>query len=69
MNAINQQEVSQRHYCHERVGIPKNRVGDCVRISKAKQQFKKDCMANWTEELFTIVDTHRSEPPVYRLAD
>ena len=26
-------------------------------------------MANWTEELFTIVDAHRSYPPVYRLAD
>ena len=24
---------------------------------------------NWTEELFTIVDAHRPEPPVYRLAD
>ena len=26
-------------------------------------------MANWTEELFTIVDAHRSDPPVYRLVD
>ena len=49
-------------------GLPKYRVGDCVRISKAKRQFKKGYMANWTEELFTIVDAHRSEPPVYRLA-
>ena len=38
-------------------------------ISKAKRQFKKGYMANWTEELFTIVDVHLSEPPVYRLAD
>ena len=40
----------------------------CV-SAKAKRQFKKGYMANWTEELFTIVDTHRSEPPVYRLVD
>ena len=26
-------------------------------------------MANWTEELFMIVDAHRSDPPVYRLVD
>ena len=36
---------------------------------QAKRQFKKGYMANWTEELFTIVDAHRSEPPVYRLVD
>ena len=60
VNATNQEEV---------VGIPKYRVGNCVRISKAKRPFKKGYMANWTEELFTIVDAHRSEPRVYRLAD
>ena len=69
VNATNQEEVWQRLYGHESVGIPKYRVGDCVRISKAKRQFKKGYMANWTEELFTIVDAHRSEPPVYRLAE
>ena len=40
-----------------------------MRISIAKRQLKKGYMTNWTEELFTIVDAHRSEPPVYRLAD
>ena len=47
----------------------KYRVGDRVRISKAKRHFEKGYMANWTEELFTIVDAHRSDPPVYRLVD
>ena len=69
VNATNQEEDWQHIYGHESVGIPKYRVGECVRISKAKRQFKKGYMANWTEELFTIVDAHRSEPPVYRLAD
>ena len=40
-----------------------------MRISKAKRHFAKGYMANWTEELFTIVDAHRSDPPVYRLVD
>ena len=40
-----------------------------MRISKAKRHFTKGYMANWTEELFTIVDVHRSDPPVYRLVD
>ena len=40
-----------------------------MHISKAKRQFKKGYVANWPEELFTIVDAQRSEPPVYRLAD
>ncbi len=53
-----------RYVSHDR-----HRIVDCVRISKAKRQFKKGYMANWTEELFTIVDAHRSGPPVYRLAD
>ena len=47
----------------------KFRVGDRVRISKAKRHFEKGYMANWSEELFTIVDAHRSNPPVYRLVD
>ena len=69
VNATNQGEVWQRLYGFEIVGMPKHRVGDCGRITKAKRQFKKGCMANWTKELLTIVHAHRSEPPVYRLAD
>ena len=40
-----------------------------VRISKAKRQFKKDYMANWSEEVFSIHDVHPSDPPVYWLND
>ena len=65
----NQETVWQRLYGHESVGTPKFRVGDRVRISKAKRHFEKGYMANWREELFTIVDAHRSDPPVYRLVD
>ena len=69
VTSTNQETVWQRLYGHESVGTPKFRVGDQVRISKAKRHFEKGYMANWTEELFTIVDAHRSDPPVYRLVD
>ena len=66
VNNTNQETVWQRLYGHESVGTPKLRVGDRVRISKAKRHFEKGYMANWTEELFTIIDAHRSDPPVCR---
>ena len=44
VNATIQEDVWQRLYGHESVGIPKYRVGDCVRIGKAKRQFKKGYM-------------------------
>ena len=66
VNSTNQETVWQRLYGHESVGAPKFRVGDRVRISKAKRHFEKGYMAKWTEELFTA---HRSNPPVYRLVD
>ena len=69
VNGANQETVWQRLYGHDGGGTPKYRVGDRVRISKAKRHFEKGYMANWTEELFTIVDVHRSDPPVYRLVD
>ena len=69
VTSTNQETVWQRLYGHESVGTPMFRVGDRVRISKAKRHFEKGYMANWTEELFTIVDAHRSDPPVYRLVD
>ena len=69
VNATNQESVWQGLYGHEGGGTPNFRIGDRVRISKAKRHFEKGYMANWTEELFTIVDAHRSDPPVYRLVD
>jgi hypothetical protein len=49
----------------------KYRVGDHVRISKAKRQFKKGYLPNWTEEIFTIVSRSNSagSEHVYRLRD
>ena len=69
VTSTNQETVWQRLYGHESVDTPKFRVGDRVCISKAKRHFEKGYIANWTEELLTIVDAHRSDPPVYRLVD
>ena len=69
VNSTNQEIVWQRLYGDEGGGTPKYQVGDRVRISKAKRHFEKGYMANWTEELFTIENAHRSDPPVYHLTD
>ena len=44
-------------------------VGDSVRISKARQAFKKGYLAQWTEEIFTIVERKSTQPPTFVLAD
>ena len=69
VNNTNQENVWQRLYGHESVGRPKFRVDGRVRISKANRHFEKGYMANWTEEMFTIVDAPRSNRPVYGLVD
>ena len=69
VNPANQEEVWQRLYGHDGKGVPKFKVDDRVRISKAKRRFEKGYMANWSEELFTIREVHASDPPVYRLVD
>ena len=48
---------------------PTLRVGDTVRISKARRAFKKGYLAQWTEEIFTIVNRKSTQPPTFVLAD
>ena len=47
----------------------KYRVGDFVRISKAKRTFKKGYLPNWTEEIFTIATREHKREPEYQLED
>ena len=44
-------------------------VGDAVRISKARRVFKKGYLAQWTEEIFTIVERKSTRPPTFVLKD
>ena len=44
-------------------------VGDKVRISKARRQFKKGYLPDWSEEIFTITARHLTDPPTYGIED
>ena len=48
---------------------PGLKVGDKVRISKAKNVFEKGYLPNWTEEIFTIARCLNTKPRVYELKD
>ena len=49
---------------------PKFRVGDLVRISKAKKTFEKGYLPNWTTELFTVSKRIPDRfPYVYKIQD
>ena len=48
---------------------PKFSVGDKVRISKMKKTFEKGYTTRRTEEIFTIVEVKRTQPPTYKIAD
>lgn len=47
----------------------KFRVGDRVRISKHRGVFAKGYMPNWSNEIFTVIQIHRTNPITYFLRD
>lgn len=47
----------------------KFRPGDTVRVSKYKSTFSKGYQQLWSNELFTVVKAHHTNPPVYTIAD
>jgi phosphoenolpyruvate synthase/pyruvate phosphate dikinase len=51
------------------VARPKLKVGDKVRISKARRVFDKSYLPNWTEEIFTVTEVLRTSPVTYKLKD
>ena len=48
---------------------PKLKSGDRVRISKTRRIFDKGYLPNWTEEIFTISEAFKTNPPTYKLHD
>ena len=48
---------------------PKFSFRDKVRISKKKNTFEKGYTTRWTEEIFTIVEVKRTQPPTYKITD
>ena len=45
------------------------KLGDRVRISKTRRQFKKGYLPNWSDELFTVAARHPTDPPTYEIDD
>ena len=48
---------------------PKSKVGDKVRIGKARRVFDKSYLPNWTEEIFTVTEALRTVHVTYKLKD
>jgi putative NADPH-quinone reductase len=48
---------------------PKFALGDWVRISETKRQFKKGYLPSWTRELFKVVRIHATNPITYGISD
>jgi hypothetical protein len=73
VNVNNQEEVWNNLYAATTAVLPDTRkvfdVGDRVRLSQARQLFKKGYMPAWTEELFTISRVNRTNPIMYVLND
>ena len=71
VTADNQEEVWQTLYAQPMAETPrpKLKVGDRVRISKARRKFKKGYLPAWTEELFTVSRVKKTIPTTYVLED
>lgn len=64
------QELRERMYGESQLlAAPLLKVGDKVRISKTRRTFDKGYLPNWTDEIFTVVETMATTPPTYRLED
>jgi len=48
---------------------PRFKIGDTVKISKHKHQFKKGHENNWTHEVFKVTKIINRQPVVYKLKD
>ena len=65
VNTSNQEDVWQTLYAHPLKRIRNTnalKIGNRVRISKARRQFKKGYLPSWTEELFTVSRVTRTIP-------
>ena len=68
----NQEDVWQTLYgqpTKQKSKKHKLKVGDRVRISKARRTFKKGYLPSWSEELFTISRVKTTNPTTYVLKD
>ena len=71
VNFKNQEDVWQSLYGGNAFPSKRNKlkVGDRVRISKARRVFKKGYLPSWTLELFTVDSVLRTTPTTYTIKD
>lgn len=69
VNASNLGVVWHSIHRPRKIKTPKFKVGDNVRISKAKKTFDKGYLPNWTTEIFTVHSVKKTNPPVYEIKD
>ena len=53
----------------EQARSPKFKPGDYVRISKHRKTFKRGYEANFTDEVFIVLEAHKTDPPTYEIVD
>ncbi|CAB0039841.1 unnamed protein product [Trichogramma brassicae] len=66
----NEKDILKTRFA-QRVGSVsrKFKIGDKVRVSKAKHLFEKGYEPNWTTEIFTVRRVARTDPVTYHLQD
>ncbi|XP_057666047.1 uncharacterized protein LOC130899892 [Diorhabda carinulata] len=70
VNKSNEKSILNNTYSHLKIAGPRKfKVGDIVRISKAKHVFEKGYTPNWTTELFKITKVKITNPATYLLED
>lgn len=70
VNFDNQEDVWLRLYEADLTTTkPRYKVGDRVRISKARMAFERGYTPNWTTEIFVIRSVNKTKPVTYSLED
>lgn len=72
VNRNNQERVWQKLYGQQQQQGRRRKqlkIGDRVRISKARRTFKKGYLPSWTEELFTVGRVLKTAPTTYVIKD
>ncbi len=70
VTAQNERDILKRLYRQNSAPVkPKFVIGDWVRTSESKRQFKKGYLPSWTRELFKVVAVLPTRPPTYRIVD
>jgi len=69
VDSSNEREILTRCYRPKKTLKWKLRLNDKVRISQGRREFKKAHLSDWTEEIFTIIVRHPTDPVTYEVCD